>query len=305
MNARRIAAIALVAGCSFAGCLRLDVFAFRPRPVDDKSADLMAKSAVPLALREEIASAIVSPDGTVVNAYVVKHAANDGTPVERHGRGILYCHGNNTNIQVAVPRIDALWKLGYTVLIFDARGFGKTEGTQTEAGVFSDARAAFDYFVKRDDLGLDGARVGLYGRSLGSALCLDVATQRAAPALALESPISSLQRIIDDSTGLDTPVGWYVDAELDNPSAAAAYEGALFVMHGLEDDYVQPKYGQALYDGATKAKSRELWLVPGADHGNLPCASFEKVEVEHDCAGGTSTEWEQRVTTFFDRTLGG
>jgi pimeloyl-ACP methyl ester carboxylesterase len=294
MNLRILAALALVAGC-----LRLDVFVFRPTPAADMDADLMADSEVPERLREEI---WIDNGGTRVNAYVLRHDENDGTPAENHGRGIFYCHGNSTHIGTTVPRVDALWKLGFTVINFDPRGYGKTLGDQTEVGVFSDARAARDHFV-----GIMGGErnVGLYGRSLGSAVCLSVASTVETPALLLESPISSVQTIIDDSLSLDTPVDWFVDSRMDTPAMVARYSNALLIMHGLEDDYVQPKYGRQLLDlaGSPEAK-KELWLVPGAHHGSVPCNAHGRTERVNDCEGGFSEEYLRRVRVFYEGALG-
>lgn len=279
-------------------CMRLDVFVFRPKPVDDPNADLMATSTVPAPLRRELKDEIVSADGTKVSAWLLTHKGDDGTPAPRHSRGILYCHGNHTHIGTTVPRVDVLWKLGYTVLVFDARGWGKTQGEQTEEGVYADARAARKFL--EDELG-SRARVALYGRSLGSAICTKLASEDSPRALVLESPISSVQTIIDDSVGLDTPGEWYADSVMDNPLNIAAYAGALLVMHGAEDDYVQPKYGEAIRDAAVKASPVDFWLVPGADHGTVPCVLGGSPG--NDCAAGFSPAYLDRLSSFVDTAL--
>ena len=294
---RSVVVLALV----LTGCLRLDVFVFRPKPAPEGAGDLMATSRIPADLRQELVDEIVSEDGVKVSAWMLSHRPDDGTPAERHGRALLYCHGNNTHIGTTVPRLDALWELGYSVLVFDARGFGKTElpsTGQTEEGVYADARAARAYL---ETLHVP-ERIALYGRSLGSAICLRLATEKAA-ALVLESPIAALQTIIDDSVAIDTPADWYVDSSMDNPATAEAFEGALLVMHGTEDDYVRPEYGEAIHDRATKASSRELWLVPGATHGTVPCVDHSVSRPDNDCEGGFSDDWKSRTTGFLDAHL--
>lgn len=289
------------------GCIRADVFVFRPKPAPEGAGDLMATSEVPAHLRQELVNEITSEDGVNVSAWLLSHEDGDGTPAARHTLGVLYCHGNNTHIGTTVARLDALWALGYTVLAFDARGYGKTSipsTGQTQVGVFADARAARDYFVSRDDLGMSAARVGLYGRSLGSAVCMDVATTTDTPALILESPIGALQTMIDDSSSLDTPSDWWIDSTMDNGAMVEKFQGSLLVMHGAEDDYVKPDYGQQIYDRATAATRRQMWLVPGADHGDLPCAKHHVEQPEGGgCAGGFSAEWQEKTTALFDTAL--
>ncbi|HET6344857.1 MAG TPA: alpha/beta hydrolase, partial [Myxococcota bacterium] len=119
-------------------CMRLDSFLYVPTRAEP-GADLLARATdVPRTLREEVATDIVAADDTVVNAYILKHTPGDGTPASRHGQAVLYCHGNSKNIDHFALRVQALWRQGYTVLIFDYRGYGKTPGKPTEAGTYED-----------------------------------------------------------------------------------------------------------------------------------------------------------------------
>ncbi len=281
------------------GCLNLDTFVFfsHPAPAD---ADLMAKSQVPQDLREEEKGPIVAADGTVVDAYLLKHRDDDGTPVGRHTVGILYAHGQSNDIETSVPRTDELWKLGYTVLAFDARGYGKTLGPPTMAGQFADVRAARAYLEGRIDLGLSADRVGIYGRSLGTFIMVESAAERSPKALLLESPPLSVQGIIDDSLALDTPDHWYVDATFDSGAQIPKFTGRLLIMHGDADDYVPPTNGEKLHELATGAHPNDFWLVPGANHGDVPCVSHAPAPVDNDCVGGFSKAYEDHVTGLFD-----
>jgi pimeloyl-ACP methyl ester carboxylesterase len=297
--------LAAVSVALLPACLRLDTFVFRELAAPDDTADLLAASVVPAALREEVKTAIVSADGTIVNAYLLEHALTDGTPVARHGVGILYVHGNNTYIGSTVPRLDALWKLGYTVLAVDTRGYGKTKGAPTEEGVYADARAARTYFEGRTDLGMSKDTVGIYGRSLGTLVATKIASETPPKALILESPVLSIQTIIDDSLTIGTPEDWYVDTFFDNEKALPGFTGALLIMHGDADDYVQPKYGERLHVVAEgHAHPNDFWLVPGANHGTVPCVSPVEAPVDDDCTGGISPTYQQKVTAHYDTAFG-
>ncbi|KKL46970.1 hypothetical protein LCGC14_2340260, partial [marine sediment metagenome] len=78
-------------------------------------------------------------DGTKLSAWYV--------PARKPKGVILFCHGNGGNISHRMESIAIFCKLGYSVLIFDYRGYGKSEGKPTEAGTYDDARAAWDYLV--------------------------------------------------------------------------------------------------------------------------------------------------------------
>ncbi len=289
----------ILAAVLLGGCMNLDVFVFesKPAPAD---ADLMAKSTVPKSLREEVYGPIKSADGTVVDAYLLQHEDSDGTPAWRHAVGLLYLHGQSTNIETTVPRLDELWKLGYTVLAVDARGYGKTQGTATASGQLADVEAARRYFEGRTDLGLSPDRVGIYGRSLGTLLAVALAAERSPKALVLESPVLSIQSIIDQSLALDTPAHWYVDATMDAGANISKVTGALLILHGLADHYVPPSNGEKLHELATSANPNLLELVPGADHDTVPCVSHTHAPVDNDCVDGFSKDYEGWVTSLID-----
>lgn len=294
----------LVLALMTTACLRLDVFVYFSKPVDDPNADLLADSVVPQNLREEIKTQIVSADGTIVNAYLLKHAAGDGTDTRHHGVAVLYAHGQSNNIRSAVGRLDLLWGLGYTVLAYDGRGDGKTPGSPTEETRYADARAAREWLETKS--GFDENHVVLYGRSLGSLFVTKLAAERPPKALLLESPVLSIQQIIDDSITVDTPAQWYVDSLMNNADELPKFTGALLIMHGDADDYVAYANGQKLHELAEgHAKPNEFWTVPGADHGNVPCKNLEKAATGDRCAQGPSDDYAARVSQVIDTAVAG
>jgi pimeloyl-ACP methyl ester carboxylesterase len=283
------------------GCLRLDVFVFRPFPEPDDDADLMARSVVPAELRTELKTEVVSSDGTVVNAWLLSHAPGDGTDVRRHGVGVLYAHGQNNDIRTSQRRLDLLWQLGYSVLAYDARGWGKTRGVATETTHTDDARAARAWLEGR--FGAD--RVAFYGRSLGTLFLVKLSAERSPKVLVLESPVLSIQRIIDDSVQLDTPAHWYVDGLMDSRAELPQFTGSLLICHGEADDYVRVENGRELFAVSEgHAAPRRLWIVPGADHGNVPCEQLEKTPEGDGCAQGPSAGWVREVTGAIDAAVG-
>ncbi len=72
------------------------------------------------------------------------------------------------------------------VLVFDYRGYGRSEGSPTAKGVLADARAARAWLAKRT--GVSERDVILAGRSLGTGVAVDLAARDGAKALLLVSP---------------------------------------------------------------------------------------------------------------------
>jgi len=67
----------------------------------------------------------------------------------KHERGVLlFCHGNAGNISHRLESISIFHNLGLSVLIFDYRGYGKSEGKTSEKGTYLDAESAWNYLVE-------------------------------------------------------------------------------------------------------------------------------------------------------------
>src|SRR5262245_12481185 len=103
---------------------------------------------------------------------------------------VLYCHGNGGNLSdVAWMAVD-LAKRGFDTMIFDYRGYGRSEGRLTdEWGLNADTDAVYDHLVR--ERGVKPETLVLYGQSLGSTVAIDVASRRSCGALIVESGLSS------------------------------------------------------------------------------------------------------------------
>ena len=104
---------------------------------------------------------------------------------------ILYCPPSGRTIHGGVRRELAwLHAAGYNVLAFDYRGFGRNEGTPSEAGVYEDASTAYRHLTLALDVPPE--RIILAGRSLGSAVAIELGTRVPAGGLLLFSAIDSV-----------------------------------------------------------------------------------------------------------------
>jgi uncharacterized protein len=103
---------------------------------------------------------------------------------------VLICNGNAGDRSHRLPLAEALAERGYSVLLFDYRGYAGNPGTPSEDGLRADARAAVDVLAARPDV--DPQRIAYFGESLGAAVAVGLATERPPAALVLRSPPSSL-----------------------------------------------------------------------------------------------------------------
>jgi fermentation-respiration switch protein FrsA (DUF1100 family) len=181
------------------------------------------------------------------------------------GPVILFCHGNAGNITHRAVYVSSLVRSGLAVFVFDYRGYGQSQGSPDEDGVYEDARAAYDHL--RDVEGVEASRIVLMGRSLGGAVAINLATERQIPRLVVESSFTSsgdMGRII--FRGL--PVHLVMRSRFDSVSKVAGLTMPKLFLHGDRDDVVPFELGEKLYRAA--AEPKRFVRLPGADHNSAP-----------------------------------
>lgn len=107
----------------------------------------------------------------------------------RAGWALLVCHGNGGNISHRLALAEALLRTGVSVLLFDYRGYGRSEGRPNEAGTYRDARAAYEWLRTR---GHEPARIVAAGESLGGAVAAHLATEVPLAGLILMGAFTSI-----------------------------------------------------------------------------------------------------------------
>jgi uncharacterized protein len=121
-------------------------------------------------------------DGINISAWYI--------PAKNERGSLLFCHGNAGNISHRLDSIRIFHELGLSVLIFDYRGYGKSDGSPTEKGTYIDAEAGWDYLVNVKKAAPE--KIIIFGRSLGSAVAAETALRHKAGALIIESGFRSV-----------------------------------------------------------------------------------------------------------------
>jgi fermentation-respiration switch protein FrsA (DUF1100 family) len=186
---------------------------------------------------------------------------------------ILYAHGNAGNISYDYDVHRTLNRLNATVFAFDYRGYGKSEGKPTVAGVLDDARSARAWLARKEDI--PEAQIVLMGRSLGGAVVAQLAGELAPRGLVIESSFSSLREVADHHF---SKLSWLVPRdELNSTAALADYRGPLFLSHGDADRTIPQEQGKKLYDTARGKK--QFFNVAGGDHNDpLPDEYYRRLD---------------------------
>jgi fermentation-respiration switch protein FrsA (DUF1100 family) len=163
---------------------------------------------------------------------------------------VLYAHGNAGNVTDCYWKLRFLTeKLGVSVLCFDYRGFGKSEGTASEEGIVKDARAARRWLAIRT--GVKESDIVLLGTSLGGAVAVDLAARDGARGLILESTFTSIPDVADSKR---LKLGSAMSVQLDSLAKIRNYRGPLLQSHGDADRVVPLALGEKLFEAANQPK---------------------------------------------------
>ncbi len=184
--------------------------------------------------------------------------ADDG--VELHGwfiprpgaqRVLLFFHGNAGNISHRADSIRIFHRLGLDVLILDYRGYGKSQGSPSEQGLYRDARAAWDWLTT--ERGYAPGDVVIFGRSLGAAVAAHLASETDPGGLILESGFSSAR---EASRAIFPLLSWLVLNRYDFDSARAlrTVDSPVLVLHSPDDEIIPYALGRKLFEAAREPK---------------------------------------------------
>jgi fermentation-respiration switch protein FrsA (DUF1100 family) len=310
------------------GCISLDPYWFNPVDIDEYLAWQDAESIVPVENVEwlTLESAPVEDQGeteaTVLYGVWLHQCTtanpNSCLPTEfpwRQTQTILYLHGNGKNLDGYWDRFEILFRLGYSIFAVDYRGYGRSEGTPTEAGLYNDARAALEHTVRRvavtrdPDVDLSNPPsprvldIIYYGFSLGTVAAVQIATEVSGAAVLHEAANAGSQAFLDDGIALGLDNSVFMDTEFDNLGKIGFVLSPQLFMHGTEDDFVRYEFAEQLHERARDPK--QLFPVEGGLHGNVPCPTNERPNREegNPCTG--SDAYKDVVTGFTDEWVGG
>jgi uncharacterized protein len=240
-------------------------------------------------------------DGLTLRGWFIPAAADGSTGKKAT---ILVGHGYPFD-KANILRHARFLHSKFHLLLFDFRYFGESEGSYTTAGLLEtrDVEGAVAYLKQRDDV--DPSRVGAMGFSMSAAAFILV-RHPDIKAIVADSPYASLEDLLGRQFFfLPGPTKWPLVAltklyarlllGVDIGTAAPAQvvrelAVPLLLIHGEKDSQIPAEHGRQIYDQADHART-ELWMIPGADHGQAHTIEGERYEI--------------RVGNFLERYLSG
>ncbi|MFQ5817342.1 MAG: alpha/beta hydrolase [Terriglobia bacterium] len=167
---------------------------------------------------------------------------------------LLYFHGNAGNLSYRIDNIAFLRGLPVNVFALDYRGYGRSQGRPSEAGLYRDAEAAYDYLTHRR--GVPAERLVVLGQSLGAAVAVGLAARRPVAGLILEGGFPSVPRVAQRVMWLPG-VHWLMRTRFDAAATLRRLRLPLLVAHCTADPVIPYDLGEELFRAANEPK----WFV--------------------------------------------
>lgn len=213
----------------------------------------------------------------------VNFSSTDGTeltgwflPAKGAPRGtVVHFHGNAANISNHIVAVQWLPAAGFSVFMFDYRGYGASQGSPSRAGLIEDGIAAIQYVRQRP--GVDPDRIIVFGQSLGAPIAIGALARGGTDgviALIVEGGFLSYREVarrVMNEVWLAWPFQYpaaYLfisDALSPEHDLPRISEIPLLVIHADNDPTVSFRNGKDLFE-AFSGKDKEFWKVPSNRH---------------------------------------
>ncbi|HYG32025.1 MAG TPA: alpha/beta fold hydrolase [Methylophilaceae bacterium] len=174
---------------------------------------------------------------------------------------ILVFHGNAENLITVEDQVADFHRLGYSVAAWDYPGYGRSEECWfDEQDLLQDADKVFGWVRQQA-----GARpITLYGRSIGSAFALYIASHHPVHKVLLISPYDSLANVGRDHMPAYIPVSLLIRYPLNAGDWISRVKAPVHAIHGLNDTLIAPERARLLMERA--GSNADITWVENAGH---------------------------------------
>jgi fermentation-respiration switch protein FrsA (DUF1100 family) len=184
-------------------------------------------------------------------------------PAAKPTHSLLYCHGNAGDIRDWVHATPPFIEADISVLIFDYRGYGRSEGQPSEAGLYLDGEAFWAWLKGRAES--DGLPASILGKSLGSAVACSLAAKRQPMSLVLDSAFTSMREVVAQNTP------WLPSSAIprlfESLEMVPDISCPTLVVHGGRDTLVPVDQGRLIFQALTIAKA--MRVIDDAGHNDI------------------------------------
>lgn len=175
-------------------------------------------------------------------------------------RALLYFGGNAEDVAANLDLFAAALP-EHSLYLLNYRGYGGSSGRPAEPGLVADALAAFDHVQQRHP------DIAVVGRSLGSGVAVQLASERPVSRLVLVTAYDSLVNVAKEHFRW-LPVGLLLRDRYDSARRAPRVTAPVLIVIAGEDEIIPERRSRALA-GAFGAGRARIVVVPGVGHNTL------------------------------------
>ncbi|EHJ4130517.1 alpha/beta hydrolase [Escherichia fergusonii] len=191
-------------------------------------------------------------DGTRLHGWFIPSATG---PAENAIATVIHAHGNAGNMSAHWPLVSWLPERNFNVFMFDYRGFGKSKGRPSQAGLLDDTQSAINVVRHRSDV--NPQRLVLFGQSIGGAnmvSALGNGDREGIRAVILDSTFASYSSIANQ---MIPGSGFFMDDSYNAERFIAEVSPIpVLIIHGKADRVIPWEQGERLYDLTREPKQK-------------------------------------------------
>lgn len=173
---------------------------------------------------------------------------------------LLYFGGNGEDLAFNLPYFDDVFP-DRAVYFMNYRGYGGSTGKPSEAALFADAQATYDFIRRKHE------KIAVMGRSLGTGVAVALATTRKVERVILVTPYDSIANVAAGHYPW-MPVRWLIKDDYDSAKRAPALLAPVLVVIAERDESIPRASSDALLAAIPEALRRSL-VFPGRTHNDL------------------------------------
>ena len=177
---------------------------------------------------------------------------------------ILYFHGNAGDLSGWQFVSEDFTAIGYNFFIVDYRGYGKSSGSITEAGLYEDAEASYQFLIRQK--GFSPENIIIYGRSIGTGVAVELAKRHPTKGLILETPYSSLEKLANQKFPFLFP-SLILKYRFDNIGKINLVKSPILFLHGSDDALIPVSHTEKLCNEFAGQKRKIV--IKGGTHNDL------------------------------------
>ncbi|EHG5995901.1 alpha/beta hydrolase [Escherichia fergusonii] len=197
-------------------------------------------------------------DGTRLHGWFIPSATG---PAENAIATVIHAHGNAGNMSAHWSLVSWLPERNFNVFMFDYRGFGKSKGRPSQAGLLDDTQSAINVVRHRSDV--NPQRLVLFGQSIGGAnmvSALGNGDREGIRAVILDSTFASYSSIANQ---MIPGSGFFMDDSYNAERFIAEVSPIpVLIIHGKADRVIPWEQGERLYD-LTREPKQKITLPDG------------------------------------------